>query len=272
MPAADLTRLRIQIAELAPYFGQPEIFQHKLAALLDMYSDRAYRPGQAVGAAPLLPTYHVPVLVIRQLKLEFARQSALELQASLNLADLLWLDPWLETRQLAASLLGYIPASPPALVLERLDAWIRTEQPKEVISSLLAEGPNWLIHHQPDAWLELLRAWLSSPLAALQTYGVQGVLALVQDREFENLPAAFSMLDPILRSNPSKINTDTQTVMVELARRTPVETAYYLRQMLTALPSPALLRIARRCLPYLPASSQASLRQLLQRAPDSNRG
>jgi len=272
MPAANLTRLRTQIAELTRYFNQPEIFQRNLAAVLDLYSDRTYRPGQAVGAAPLTPTYHVPFLVIRTLELEIGRLCEQDPPSGLVLIDALWLDPWLEARQLAASLLGHIPAEPPAPVLERLDAWIRTEQPKEVIAVLLSDGPRWLVRRKPDAWLDLLRVWLASPLAALQGYGLKGVLALVQDREFENLPAAFNLVDPILRAHPAKLNQEAQAVLEELAQRSPVETAYYLRQLLTSAPSPALQRIARRCLPYLPAASQASLRLLLQRQTGINRG
>ncbi len=67
MPAVQLARLRAQVEELSSRFSQPAVYLRALRDLLELYADRTYQPGQGVPSQVLTPSYHVPMLVMRQL-------------------------------------------------------------------------------------------------------------------------------------------------------------------------------------------------------------
>src|SRR5512142_2159797 len=123
MPAAELTRLRAQINGLITRFADPNGFRLALRDLLELYANRAYRPGQAVQPQPLLPSYRVAPLIMQQLELELSKTCQEQPAAALELIETLWHDPFLEPRLLAATLLGNIPAGLGKAVTQKLRAW-----------------------------------------------------------------------------------------------------------------------------------------------------
>src|SRR5512133_2706116 len=102
MPAAELTRLRAQINGLITRFADPESFRLALRDLLDLYANRAYRAGQAVQPQSLLPSYRVSPLIMQQLDLELSKTCQEQPEQALKVVEMLWHDPYLEPRLLAA--------------------------------------------------------------------------------------------------------------------------------------------------------------------------
>ncbi|RPJ43018.1 MAG: hypothetical protein EHM21_12100, partial [Chloroflexi bacterium] len=98
MPAAELSRLRTQINGLIDRFDDPTGFRLALRDLLEMYANRAYRPGQAVQPQPLLPSYRVPPLITHQLELELSKTCLEQPAQALEVVEALWHDPFLEPR------------------------------------------------------------------------------------------------------------------------------------------------------------------------------
>ncbi len=123
MPAISPARLKHQAALLAEHFDDPPAFVRSLHHLLESYSNRVYRPGQAGELPPLLQTYRVQPPVLRQLLLAIAPLASKNPDAGLALCDALWEQPYLEFRLLAASLLGQLPCSPAEPVIARMKAW-----------------------------------------------------------------------------------------------------------------------------------------------------
>lgn len=263
MAAIHLLRLKEQIAQLAVYFPQPETFHRRLHELFDLYADRSYRPGQAIRPRPLIQTYHTPPLVLRTLEQELGKQTNDLPDAALAVAELLWRDEYLEPRLLAAALLGQIPVNPPEPVLERLLAWADPDVDPQILETLMLQGSQRLRREQPERWLALVEHWLDSASKEIQEVGLKSLLPLVQDRSFQNLPRIYRILDPLVQSAPGEFLADLQKNIEVLARRSPAETAYFLRQMLSLSETGGTVRLVRRCLPAFPEEQQASLRKAL---------
>ncbi len=110
MPAIDLARLKTQAARLSEKFGEPEAFLRDLNDLLDYYSNRTVRATQVVQRLSL-PTHHTPRPVQRQIERELAPLAESRSREAVTLTKALWEAGSLESRLLAARLLGYIPSA-----------------------------------------------------------------------------------------------------------------------------------------------------------------
>lgn len=261
MPAVPLARLKKQIADLTLNYTRPAEFVHDVDALLEYYGDHVFRTGMATQPAPLAPMYHTPPLVLRQLEMELAPLVQANPNATLKLTDALWQARHLETRLLAVILVGRLPASHSEQVVQRLQAWAAPQEERRLLDALIVQGTAGLIAHRPDALLSLIRTWLSSSDAAVMGLGLRALLPLIRDEEFENLPPIFAAVSPVLQSAAPAVQAELLEVTRALARRSPAETTFFLKQILSMAPAPAVTRMARKVLPELPPILQASLRE-----------
>lgn len=269
MPAAELTRLRQQINSLIAQFGDPPRLQSGLRDLFELYSNRAYRAGHAVQPQPLLPSHRVPPLIMHQLELELSKTCQEMPDQALAVVDALWHDPYLEPHLLAAALLGAIPASHAAGVVEKLRAWVLPSENFRMLDALFHQGTVTLRRSAPGQFLDLCETWISDKRMDMQALGLRAMAPLINDPAFENIPAVFRLLSPILQSAPNALHTDLQIVLEALAKRTPTETTYFLRQVLGISTGPGTARLVRRCLPLFAPAQQASLRAALQASSSS---
>jgi len=266
MPAAELSRLRAQINGLIGRFADPASFRLALRDLLEMYANRAYRPGHAVQPQPLLPSYRVAPLITHQLELELSKTCLEQPEQALDIVEALWRDPYLEPRLLAATLLGAVPASYGEAVVQKLRGWAVPAENFRMLDALFRHSTTSLRRSAPQLLLGLYEEWVNSSQAATQALGVRALIPIIEDPAFENLPPVFRLISPLVQQSPAPIHTDLQAALEALARRTPVETAYFLRQALSMAPGPGIARLIRRCLPLFGPAQQASLRAALQAA------
>jgi hypothetical protein len=265
MPAAELVRLRQQINLLIEVFHDPHLFLLRLRDLLELYAHHAYRPGQAVQPQPLIRSYRVSPLVIRQLTLELSKTCQEQPVLALAVVEELWADPYYETRLLACSLLGAIPLTKGGQEIgARVQAWAQPKENQHMIATLMQQGTILLRREAPDQLLHLISGWLSTSDVAQQAIGLQALSALIQDHAFENLPAAFSLLALPVQQAHARLQGNLQAVIQALIKRSPVETAYFLRQCLSISDQSATARLVRRCLPDFAPAQQTSLRAALQ--------
>ncbi len=270
MPAVELTKLRMQINRLVVQFDDPAGFLSALKDFLDLYANRAYRPGTSVQPQPLLPSYRVAPLITRQLELELSRTCQEHPQQALAVLDLLWRDTHLETRQLATTLLGAIPASHIDEVLAKLRAWSRPEENFRMLDALFQNGTATLRRTVPARLLGLIEEWVTSSQSQVQAMGLRALTPLVADEQFENLPPVFSLLSPLIQNIPARLYPDLLVIFETLAQRSPTETAYFFRQILPMAGSPATTRLIRRCIPLFDPSQQAQLRTVMQAASSTH--
>lgn len=264
MPAIQLSRLHDVLGQLFSLIDQPEQFHRALTDFLEQQADHAYRAGENIPTRPRTPAYHIPPLVIRQLELEFTEACKRQPDALFPIADHLWQDPHLELRHLAAHILGQMPSSHLKEVVDRLRTWVLTCDDRSVLMTLLERGTITLRRYSPLEMVTLLEEWLQGTENLHLRIGLHVIEWLVQDPQFENLPALFRLLAPLVKNPTTPIFNDLSRALQAMARRSGGETTFFLRQMLASSPSPSTARLARQVLPELSASQQQTLRTSLR--------
>jgi|SRR3972149_1640368 len=263
MPAIDLARLKKQTARLADLFDQPSAFLREVREILEFYVNRSLR-SQGVAPSSVLPTYRTPTVVLRQMETELGPIAEKRPIPALELADALWDEGWLETRLLAAILLGRLPPQEERL-LARLTAWTQAVRDPSVRAALLTTSLTRLRKETPDLFLVLVKEWLHPARQRMWSNGVQALVPLISSPDFDNLPPIFEVVEPILKSSPATLQFDLQELIIALFEASPDETTYFIQQILketkSRLPAVAL----RRMSPELPPELQASLREMLRR-------
>jgi hypothetical protein len=115
-----------------------------------------------------------------------------------------------------------------------------------------------------QVWFDLVERWINSESLAQQMIGFTALHGVIEDRNFENIPVIFRILTvPIEMTNRATIH-DLESLVILLSRRSPVETAYFLRQCYLRAGNPILSRLVRKVLPVFPEENQINLRKALQ--------
>src|SRR5512141_3026986 len=247
MPAIDLARLKKQTAHLADIFGEPATFLRELREILEFYVNRSLR-SSSVAPSSVLPTYRTPVAVLRQIEKELGPVAEEQPLQSLELADALWDEGWLETKLLAAFLLGRIPPQEERL-LARLTAWTQAVRDPEVRAALLTTSLTRLRRETPELFLILVREWLHPARQRMWSNGIQALVPLISEEGFGNLPAIFEIVEPILKAAPAALQFDLQELLTTLYQASPEETTYFLQQILKGTKSPLPAVALRRMSP-----------------------
>ncbi len=268
MPAVQLIKLNQQINSLTQHFADPIAFRNEVETLLVRYADLTYKPGQAVRQSSLaVSSYRTSPIVLRKLGQRMAVLAAHNPEIALAAADHLWQAEQAEMRQLAAVLIGNLPEVFSGEVLKRLQAWPVTGIDVSQMGSLFEQSSIQLRRSEPNQLLELIRSWLNAPDVGMVRLGVIAITTLVSDHDFENLPAVYNAVSPLLAIPPDELKHELRALLVQLAHRSPTETGYYLRQVMGSNPSPELTRLVRRVLPEFPEEIQNRMRSLLFAVP-----
>ena len=263
MPAIDLARLKKQTAHLADLFDQPSTFLSEHREILDFYVNRSLR-SQGVAPSSVLPTYRTPTVVLRQIETELSSVAEKQPIQALELADALWDEGYLETRLLAAFLLGRIPPQEERL-LARLTAWTQAVRDPSVRAALLTTSLTRLRKETPDLFLVLVKEWLYPARQRMWPNGIEALVPLISSQEFDNLPPIFEIIEPIVRTAPAALQFDLQELIIALYKASPDETIHFIQQILKSTKSPLLAVALRRMSPRLPQDLQGYLREILRK-------
>lgn len=266
MPAIQLAKLREQCSQLRNHFQNPEALILNIVALLDAYADRTHRAGVSGEPPPLLYTYNVPKPVIRQILLEITPLATKNPELALELCDRLWQNPVFELRWIAASLLGQISPNPPDPIFNRVQRWGMQTRENQMIDILFDQGLLRSRSEVSEQLIQNIRKWLDDSDQKIQLFGIKAMVPLVSKTDYGNIPAFFQLITPFVRNPPPHLRNDLRNLLQELAARTPVETASYLRQFLEIAYHPDLGWLVRQCLQYFPQDIRDSLRKLLRDA------
>ena len=264
MPAIHPARLKQQAMLVAQHSDDPAALVRSLHHLLDFYADRAQRHGQSGLPRPLLAAYRVKPPVLRQVHIELVPLMQSDPEAGVTLIQALWSQPYLEFRLLAASLLGELPSDPPARILEVVRGWVRPDTEQRMLDAIAQDGLKRLPQERPEALVEAISAWLADKEIGYQRFGLRLLLPLVGDPGYSNLPALFRLAQPFVRIAPNKLRPDILDVLAALARRSPVETASFLRQVLTMPESPDTAWLIRQSVAFFPPEMQERLRSAVR--------
>ncbi len=271
MPAVDQSRLKTQIDGLIWRFTRPEEFTRELHNLFSYYADRVYRPGDLVLKKHVQQAYHVPPLVIRQLELDLRARCEENPAAALALADTLWQESMLEPKLFAASLLGMLPSNRSDDISSRIQAWSAETKDIKVLKPMLEKSTAAIRRYQPEILLALLKDWSSSqdlPSHRLAAYLIQTLLG---EPAFENIPPIFDMLTGIMQSHPQPLREGLLEIFRQLRKRSPAETAYFIRQSIRLGVSDASASVLRKAIAEFDEPVRSSLLAEIRTAsPEEN--
>jgi hypothetical protein len=265
MPAIDLSRLRKQAARLADFFFLPDEFIRHLNEMLDSYVNYTVRKPRAAAPGANLRTYRTPSEVVRQIEQELDIKAALpeNSDAALDLADRLWDEEWLETRILAAFLLGSIPPREDRL-LARLTAWTQQLFDAELRAELLDMSLARLRREAPEVFLELVGEWLQPQRSSLWANGMQAVVSAVSDPQFANLPPLMKVIEPVVAAAPARLQVEIEELILALYAASPTETTYFIRQVLIDSQDPMTAMTFRRIASALPTELREEIREFIR--------
>lgn len=266
MPAINPARLKKQAADLAARCNDPLTFVRHLHKLLDQYSDHTHRKGQAGEPSPLLATYNAPPQVMRTVWLELSMQIKRDPGITLSLCDALWTEPNYDFHLLASRLLGSYSVNPPDPVVGRVQEWVCQTSEEGILDEILQFALINLKRDAPEMLVELVSKWLESRNLCLQQAGLRVLIILVDQPGSEHLPTVLHMMTPYVRSAPARLRPDVLAVLTALAHCSPSETAYLLRQNLSAPDNPDTAWIIRQVIDEFPLETRLSLRQDLKRS------
>ena len=264
MPAIQLERLKQEAASLAAQFHKPELFVKQAKDIFEFYADRTHRNTQSAAQPSLLPSYRLPDQVLRHILTALRPHIDAEPEATLDLADTLWVQEGLEYRLLATRLLGKVNPEPIENISQRLSAWASTNDEEVLLESMATASLQRIQMEQPENYYGLLEDWLAENKVQLQKLGLRALLNLVSDDSFENLPVAYRLLELTLSSASSRLRPYVLAVIEPLAQRSAPETAYILRQSLEENRTPSNSWLTRHSLDYFPQETQQRLREVLK--------
>lgn len=270
MPSIDLARLRKQALRLADFFFAPEEFARNLSATLDTYVNYTARARRPASAGSNLPTHRTPGVVMRQIEQELAPIAAASqnADAAIALADQLWDEGWLETRLLAAFILGRISPEEAPLIA-RLTAWTAQVRDPGLSLQLLDAALVRMRTEAPDMFLQMLAEWLRPERPRLWSDAIRAAISAARDPRFGNLPALLAALQPIVRAAPALIQLDLEELILALYELSPTETTYFIRQVLSTADDPLTVVAFRRMSPSFPQQLREDIQELVRGKPFS---
>jgi hypothetical protein len=266
MPAIDLARLRKQANRLADFFFLPDEFMKHLREMLDFYVNYTLRTKENVAPGSNLKTYRTPPVVLRQIENELRTVAEANPHYALELADLLWDEGALETRLLAAFLLGRIPPQEERL-LARLTAWTQQVRDPAVRAALLSTSLYRMRKETPDKFFTLIKEYLHPARTRTWSNGLQALIPMIADTSFENLPPILDIVEPVIMAAPTTLQLDLEELIIALYRASPSETTFLLKQILTTTQNPMTAIALRRMSSSFPLDLQNELRDYLRVKP-----
>ena len=265
MTAVNPVRLRFQIEELITSFTMPQKFHRQLTDMFGFYANRVLKFGDSSQPQPFIPMYHLPDPVMRQLKLDLNSHITEDPKSSFKLADELWQDDFFEVRQLAIYILDSIPVNDPEPILKRLKDWLVPELDQILTTELLSIGLRNLHSQFSQAWETFIETFLSNENPKMVALGLEGLQSSLKNPAFDNLPAVYRMVSPLIR-NPHPLFFNALLNMMEaLVNESPKETAYFIRQAMAVSDSPGTERIIKNCLQYFPKEIQQELKLAIKK-------
>ena len=263
MPAIDLARLRKQANRLADFFFLPDEFMKHLREILDFYVNYTLRTKENVAPGSNLKTYRTPPAVLTHIENELRAVAEANPYFALELADVLWDEGALETRLLAAFLLGRIPPQEEHL-LPRITAWTQQIRDPNVRSALLSTSLTRMRKETPDQFLDLVREYLHPERSRTWANGIHALLPMIADTNFANLPPILDIVEPIIEEASSNLQDDLAELIVALYRASSNETTFLLKHILNTTQNPMTVVTMRRIATSFPPPLQAELRDLLR--------
>jgi len=269
MTAIQPALLKAQASQLALNYNNPAIFIRQLHELLDHYGRHVYRTGKTSIPTTILPSYKVPQPVLRQIELELVPYLGDHCEVSMALCDALWQEEVFEFKLLAATIIGKIPVDDPEMIIKRIYTWTLEVKDRTLTETLFKKGFEYSINKDANSLISRASNWLNNSQLSKKSFGLQLILATLENQGFENLPQVFRLVAPFVREAPLALRSLIVQILQKLIERSPNETAYFLLQNIALSFDKDTAWFIRRCLRMFPPDIQDKLQDAI-RIKESN--
>jgi len=264
MPAIELGRLQQQVNQLSDLFQHPGSYLQGVVSLLKDHAGPVHRQGRVRGLRSMLRSYEVPPPLLKILTLEMSLQAKAHPQEALAIADGLWEQETMETRQLAIQLLGKIPTKTAIDISSRLEKWARENREPSLVPELAASGSKTLRVAHQDMLLIFTEKLLNASDSRKQILALGILHNLFSDTHFPDLPRLFDLLIPACQKPDRRIRPELASILGELAKTSPKETEYFLSKLLSNKPSEDCRWLVRQATRALPEESRNRIQEVLR--------
>ena len=263
MTAINPAKLKIQCAGLSEYYAEPARFVAGLHDLLTFYAARIRQT--SLSRTPLsLQAYQVPAPVLRALKIELEEYLNNDPNQGLKLVEVLWQEEWVEFRQLSIILFGNLPTTKPAPLLDHIQSWINSCTAEDIRRLIMTQGLGRLRKEKPKQVLNFFKELIKSGKKSSTQAALFGLLPVVENPGFDNLPVIYSLLAEILLVKETGLVKEIATLLSSLQDRSEQETTYFLVRQLNTAAKPRIFRVVRQVIPKFKVENQAVLKDALR--------
>ncbi len=264
MPAIEISRLRTKVKLLTGLIEDPKQLLQELLQFYSAYSDLTFQSSSLSVKAGTLFAFRTPVLINREIEIAFSNFAATSPDRLCEFIDLLMKCPELEPRQLAATLLGALPAAYFDRVIPRLTSWANEVTDPQDLAWLITRATSTLRREKPEIWLSMLQQWLEAADEKSRSIAVYGLTSMINDSSLNSLPLIYKHLQPLLLEDNARISPYLETIIERLIQKSETETIYFLKQTIAISPGPTLIRLVRRSFPLFSTEGQESLKTFLR--------
>ncbi|MCJ7695362.1 MAG: DNA alkylation repair protein [Anaerolineaceae bacterium] len=259
MPSINISKLRFQISELVDHFSDPVHFCKSFYEVLDHYSRRSLRPGDESIAKTFMPTFNCPDQVIKQIVLGLQVSIKMEPDSALDIVDILWQDKYLESRELAAKVLGNLPIEFTGKIMDRIILWAKPNLDKAALELLFSEATHCILRENSKLLEDAVVQMLDKKDIEWQSLGLEALVIMIKNPDYNRVPSLFKLISPFILETDDLVQLKTEAVLSALIERTPIESAYFLKQSLGYSQRNQVERIIRRLLPNFPPDLRVTL-------------
>lgn len=247
---------------LLELFGRPADFIHAIQPLFERYSNRTIRT-KATPLATVLPTYHVPIAILKHLDLILTPRVLANPAEAIQLTLELWKNGTFEGRTLAAMIIGKTDAEFD-LYDEVLTKFVYESTDDDLVVKLITKGMEKVRSKYPKKFLKLMFKWCATHDDRMTINAFNALIYHINEDDNINLPQVIGIVLLPLRSMPQSFQYILIDLIKGLYNHSPVETSYFIKQLFMEPVNPMMPVIFRRILPSLPSEIQATVTGLLR--------
>ena len=182
MPAIQIERLNEQIRSILDSKLPANLFLESLRSFMEVHENRAFRPGLEVQNAHPIDSYQLSPVIKQQLQLQIIQLAKSSPELTIEYADLIWEQPYIEMKEIAALIIGALPLS---IIQHRhlsaLGKWGLDENEIVVRKILFEKGTITIRQHKINEWIEKIKIWLESGNNSKITAGLIAIQVIINE-------------------------------------------------------------------------------------------
>lgn len=261
MPAVSIEQLQNHLELLRSAFNSPQIFVSELKDVLELYSDRTFRRGEKSEQDVRVPRYYIPILLQKQLELEFQRLAEIRLKNAIDNASLLWKEKYYEPKLLAACILGALPVQAHSETLTILNHWLNSRLEIDFLSEILERAGRSLRSNNSSAWFQQIQDWQKQDSTRLKARAILALRITAEDEHFTDLPMLLHQAETLFNNPPGTLIPDLLGLYQLLVRRFPDEMVVYTRELMADLRDANKTRFLRKAITFFDEPTVINLRR-----------